>query len=362
MKTVQVPLGHRSYDITIAAKLLTDSARWRETVGQRRTLIVTDTNVAPRYLDQLTGAIGTTLKPCVLPAGESHKTLHTVSNIWDDMMEARLARDDVLVALGGGVVGDMAGFAAACYQRGIACIQVPTTVVSQVDSAVGGKTGVNHPQGKNMIGAFHQPDAVIVDTTTLATLEDAEFRAGLAEVIKYGIILDAEFFGWLETNLDAILAHEHDALAYAIARSCELKATVVASDEKEQGQRALLNLGHTFGHAIETGLGHGAWRHGEAVAAGTVMAAALAVEMNWIDAADCSRIKRLLQRAKLPVWAPEELEADRMLSLMATDKKVQNGQLRLILPHRIGAATVTAEFDHGALRELIASHGVGYRA
>lgn len=355
MKTVNVALGSRAYPIFIGDALLRDAARWRGIVGERRALVVSDTTVAQHYLDRLAESLDGDVQSHVLPAGESHKTLETAASIWDRLMDAHFARDDLVIALGGGVVGDIAGFAAACYQRGIACVQAPTTVIAQVDSAVGGKTGVNHPGGKNMIGAFHQPSAVVADTGTLATLPAAEYRAGLAEVIKYGVILDAEFFVWLEANLEALLQQDQATLTQAIARSCEIKAAVVAADEHERGQRALLNLGHTFGHAIETGLGHGQWRHGEAVAAGMVMAASFAVCRGWMDDSEHQRIRDLVARAGLPVWAPPELDADRMLELMASDKKVKAGRLRLILPRQIGAAEVTADFDRGLLRKMLAT-------
>ncbi|HET7308306.1 MAG TPA: 3-dehydroquinate synthase [Gammaproteobacteria bacterium] len=354
MQTVTVPLGARSYSIAIGAGLLDDRARWREVVGSRRVLIVTDEIVADRYLDRLAETLGGgDIARCVLPAGEAHKTLETAGRIWDRLMDARLARDDLLIALGGGVVGDIAGFAAACYQRGIDCVQVPTTLIAQVDSAVGGKTGVNHPLGKNMIGAFHQPAAVIADIGTLATLPAAEYRAGLAEIIKYGVIADAEFFAWLEIHLDALLEQDEAALAHAVARSCEIKATIVAADEHERGRRALLNLGHTFGHAIETGLGHGQWRHGEAVAAGMVMAAEFATRLGWIENGDVMRLRDWLIHAGLPTWAPAELEVERLLDLMAGDKKVRGGRLRLVLPRGIGNAEVTGEFDHAALGRML---------
>ncbi|HET8551365.1 MAG TPA: 3-dehydroquinate synthase [Gammaproteobacteria bacterium] len=353
MQTVMVPLGARSYSIAIGAGLLNDGARWQEAVGSRRVLIVTDDIVAGYYLDRLTETLGDAIEPCVLPAGEAHKTLATAGRVWNRLMDARLARDDLLIALGGGVVGDIAGFAAACYQRGIDYLQVPTTLIAQVDSAVGGKTGVNHPLGKNMIGAFHQPAAVIADIGTLATLPAAEYRAGLAEIIKYGVIADAEFFAWLETHLDALLEQDQAALAHAVGRSCAIKAAIVAADEHEHGRRALLNLGHTFGHAIETGLGHGHWRHGEAVAAGMVMAADFAARLGLMERRDVTRLRDWLIRAGLPTWAPAELQAERILELMAGDKKVRGGRLRLVLPHGIGNAETTADFDRDALGRML---------
>jgi 3-dehydroquinate synthase len=356
LNTVTVALGERAYPIHIGKNLLHDRARWTEVVAGRRALIVTDDTVSGHYLDRLSATLSNECAAAVLPTGESHKTLAAAESIWNRLMELHLARDDLLVALGGGVIGDIAGFAAACYQRGVAFVQAPTTVIAQVDSAVGGKTGVNHPLGKNMIGAFHQPAAVIADTATLATLPEAEYRAGLAEIIKYGVILDGDFFAWLEANLDALLEQDEAALGHAITRSCEIKADIVAADEHEHGSRALLNLGHTFGHAIETGLGHGCWRHGEAVAAGMVMAAAFAERLGWIGERERTRIGRLLARAGLPVWAPPELDADEMLALMASDKKVKGGRLRLVLPRAIGVAEITAEFDRDALRRLLSEN------
>jgi 3-dehydroquinate synthase len=355
IKTVTVPLGARAYPILLGTDLLDDAARWRHIIGSRRSVVVTDDNVAPLYLERLGEALGGEPAHCVLEAGESGKTLETASRVWEALIAARCARDDVVVALGGGVIGDIAGFAAACYQRGVACVQVPTTLIAQVDAAVGGKTGVNLPAGKNMIGAFHQPRAVIVDTATLATLPADEYRAGLAEIIKYGIALDADFFAWLEDKLDALLARSPDALTQAITRSCEIKAGVVAADEQEHGPRALLNFGHTFGHAIETGLGHGHWRHGEAVAAGMVMAATFAEDSGRLASGDAKRILALVERAGLPGWAPPSLEPDKLLASMARDKKNRGRRVRLILPRRIGDAEVTADFDAARLRKLLES-------
>jgi 3-dehydroquinate synthase len=276
----------------------------------------------------------------ILPDGEQYKTLDVVNRIYTELLQARCDRKTTLVALGGGVVGDMAGFAAATYQRGVPFIQIPTTLLAQVDSSVGGKTGVNHPLGKNMIGAFHQPRCVLIDTDTLNTLPDNELSAGLAEIIKYGLISDAGFFAWLEQHMDALLARDVDAVSEAIERSCRNKAEVVAADEKEAGRRALLNLGHTFGHAIETGSGYGSWLHGEAVAAGMAMAADLSRRLGWLDDADVQRIENLLRRAHLPVRAPAALDAARLRDLMAVDKKVLDGKLRLVLLRRIGAAVI----------------------
>jgi 3-dehydroquinate synthase len=270
-------------------------------------------------------------------------------------LENHFARDCTLVALGGGVVGDMAGFAAACYQRGVAFIQVPTTLLAQVDSSVGGKTGVNHALGKNMIGAFHQPRVVIADTDTLSTLPDRELSAGIAEVIKYGLIRDPEFFAWLETNMEKLLACDTQALTYAIQRSCQNKAEVVAADELESGQRALLNLGHTFGHAIEAGVGYGVWLHGEAVGTGMCMAADLSARLRWLDDASLKRIRALIAAAGLPIRPPASMGPERLRELMAVDKKVKDGRLRLVLMQGIGKALVTAEFDPLKLGETLGS-------
>jgi 3-dehydroquinate synthase len=289
----------------------------------------------------------------VLPDGEQYKTLEVWNRIFDALLHARFGRDCTLVALGGGVIGDMTGFAAACYQRGVAFIQVPTTLLAQVDSSVGGKTGINHPAGKNMIGAFHQPLAVIADTSTLATLPQRELSAGLAEVLKYGLIRDASFLSWLEAHMAELLARDADALAYIIRLSCEIKADIVAADEHEAGQRALLNLGHTFGHAIETAAGYGNWLHGEAVAVGICMAADLSARMGWLTEGDVARIRRLVTSAGLPVDAPADLSADRFLELMAIDKKVQDGQLRLVLLRHPGDALVTADVEPDLLRATL---------
>jgi len=292
----------------------------------------------------------------ILPDGEQYKTLEVWNSIFDGLLEKRFDRRCTLVALGGGVVGDMTGFAAACYQRGVDFIQIPTTLLAQVDSSVGGKTGVNHPLGKNMIGAFHQPRCVIADTETLNTLDDRQLSAGIAEVIKYGLINDLPFFEWLEANMDAVLAREPAALAYAIERSCQDKANIVAADEKESGQRALLNLGHTFGHAIETGMGYGAWLHGEAVATGMLLAAELSALLGWLDDGAVRRIRTLLQKARLPVQAPKELSSQRFLELMAVDKKVLDGQLRLVLMKGLGQSLISAEATGAQISSMLDAH------
>jgi 3-dehydroquinate synthase len=292
----------------------------------------------------------------ILPDGEQYKTLDICNRIYDALLEKRFDRRCTLVALGGGVVGDMTGFAAATYQRGVDFIQIPTTLLAQVDSSVGGKTGVNHPLGKNMIGAFHQPQLVLADTDTLSTLDDRQLSAGIAEVIKYGLINDLEFFEWLEANMDALLARDAQALAYAIERSCHDKACVVAADEKESGQRALLNLGHTFGHAIETGMGYGEWLHGEGVATGMVLAAELSRDMGWITDAEVMRIRQLIEKARLPVQAPATLSSERFLDLMAVDKKVQDGQLRLVLMKALGQSVISAEATREQIRATLDHH------
>ncbi|WP_295387680.1 3-dehydroquinate synthase [uncultured Thiodictyon sp.] len=352
--TLSVSLGARSYPIFIGAGLLADPGCYRPYIPGRQVTIVTNETVAPLYLAAVQSALeGYRVETVILPDGEVYKTQAVLERIYDALLGARFSRDSTLIALGGGVIGDMAGFAAACYQRGVAFIQVPTTLLAQVDSSVGGKTGINHPLGKNMIGAFHQPRAVIADTATLDTLPGRELSAGLAEVIKYGLIRDAAFFDWLDTNLTALRECDPAALAEAIRRSCENKAEVVAADEHEAGERALLNLGHTFGHAIETGAGYGNWLHGEAVGAGMCMAADLSARLGWLSAADLQRTRDLIERAGLPIAAPPELSAERLLELMAVDKKVLDGRLRLVLLRGIGSALVTDQFDPAHLRATL---------
>ena len=355
MKTLHLDLGERSYPIYIGAGLLDQAELLTRHVAAGRVAIVTNETVAPLYLAKLRAQLAS-FRPVevVLPDGEQYKTLEVLNRIFDALLAARCDRRTTLVALGGGVIGDMAGFAAACYQRGAPFIQVPTTLLAQVDSSVGGKTGVNHPLGKNMIGAFYQPRAVIVDTDTLNTLPDRELAAGFAEVIKYGLIRDPEFFAWLEANLDPLQARNPAALAYAIQRSCQNKAEVVAADERESGVRAILNLGHTFGHAIETGMGYGAWLHGEAIAAGMMMAADLSRRLQWLSAADVARIEKLIRRARLPVRAPGALSPARFLELMAVDKKVLDGRLRLVLLRRLGEAVVTGDYPRPELEATLA--------
>jgi len=354
VKTLQVALGSRSYPIHVGERLLGRTDLLTPHVAGSQVLLVTNETVGPLYAERLEGALaGYELRRVVLPDGEQYKTMRYLERIFDALVEGGFARDCTVVALGGGVVGDMAGFAAACYQRGVAHIQVPTTLLAQVDSSVGGKTAVNHPLAKNMIGAFHQPSCVLADTTTLATLPARELHAGLAEVVKYGLVRDAGFFDWLETNLEGLLERDPERLAHAILRSCRIKAEVVSADEREGGVRALLNLGHTFGHAIETGVGYGQWLHGEAVAAGICLAAHLSARLGKLAAADAARIERLLGAAELPVRAPASLGVERMLELMAVDKKVKGGQLHLVLLDGIGKGEVCADFDHGALVETL---------
>ena len=353
-RTLSVDLGDRAYPIHIGPALIADANLYRPHIASSRVMIVSNETVAPLYLAKVRAALaGLRVSEVILPDGEVYKDLATWSRIFDALLEQRFSRDCTLIALGGGVIGDMVGFAAACYQRGVAFIQVPTTLLAQVDSSVGGKTGVNHPAGKNMIGAFHQPRAVIADTETLDTLPDRELAAGLAEVVKYGLIRDPAFFDWLEQNVRSLLSRDPAALSEAVERSCRNKAQVVAADEREAGQRALLNLGHTFGHAIEAAAGYGNWLHGEAVAAGMVMAADLSRRMGWLDASAVARIRRLLQGFGLPVVPPASIPTERWLELMSVDKKVLDGTLRLVLLREIGAAVVSTEFSAEQLRAAI---------
>lgn len=347
---LHVKLGDRSYPIHIGSGLLTSSEFFSEALGRRHALIVTNETIAPLYLEQVQSSLAANSpQALILPDGEAYKTLDTLALIFDKLLAHNFARDCALVALGGGVIGDITGFAAASYQRGVDFIQIPTTLLAQVDSSVGGKTGVNHPQGKNMIGAFHQPRLVLADIDTLATLPERELSAGLAEVIKYGLIRDTEFLAWLETNMTRLLNREPDALTYAVTRSCENKAEVVAADERESGQRALLNLGHTFGHAIEAAMGYGEWLHGEAVGAGMCMAADMSVRLGWLTEAERDRAQALIAAAGLPTAPPSGLTRDQMLGLMASDKKVLAGKLRLVLLRGLGKAVVTADFDENSL-------------
>ncbi len=355
MRTLSVELGERSYPIHIGSGLLSQPQLLLPAIRGRQVCIVTNTTVAPLYLASLHAALpGYQIVDVVLPDGEQYKTLEQLNGIFDKLLEAKHNRTTTLIALGGGVVGDMTGFAAACYQRGVEFVQIPTTLLSQVDSSVGGKTGVNHSLGKNMIGAVHQPRLVLADIDTLKTLPDREFSAGMAEVIKYGLICDREFHAWLRANMAGLMARDPQLLAQAIFRSCENKARVVAADEREGGLRAILNLGHTFGHAIETAQGYGAWLHGEAVAVGMLMAADLSARLGWLDAADVQEIADILHSAGLPLRPPKDMTVAQFLDLMAVDKKVLDGQLRLVLLRSIGAAVVTSDFPLAKLEACIA--------
>ena len=354
VRTLKVDLGERSYPIYIGRELLADAQYFAPHIRGSRVMIVSNTTVAPLYLDKVKQALGSLrVDQVILPDGEEFKTLDVLNTIYTALLEKRFDRTCTLVALGGGVVGDMTGYAAASYQRGVNFIQVPTTLLSQVDSSVGGKTGVNHKLGKNMIGAFHQPQAVIADTDTLDTLPERELSAGMAEVIKYGLINDPEFFAWLETNMATLMSRDPAMLAEAIERSCADKATIVAADEKEAGQRALLNLGHTFGHAIETGMGYGEWLHGEAVGAGMAMAAAMSRRMGWVSDEELERINRALGAARLPIAPPDKLDSEDFLNLMAVDKKVLDGRLRLVLMKGIGGAIISDDFPLQALEATL---------
>jgi len=330
MKTLTVDLGSRSYPIHIGQQLLDNAELLTRHIRGRQVMLVSNDTVAPLYLENVRQQLSDfDTASVILPDGEQYKNLETLNTIFTALLEQRFNRDCTLLAVGGGVIGDITGFAAASYQRGVAFLQIPTTLLAQVDSSVGGKTGVNHPLGKNMIGAFHQPGCVVIDTDTLDTLDDRQLSAGLAEVIKYGLIRDAGFFDWLEANMAALMGRDKQALGYAIERSCSIKAEIVAADERESGQRALLNLGHTFGHAIETGTGYGNWLHGEAVATGMLMAADLSARHGWISADTVQRTEQLLRQAGLPTTAPKEMDETRFMALMAVDKKVvDSGQQR----------------------------------
>jgi 3-dehydroquinate synthase len=359
METLTVELYERSYFIHIARGLISHAELLLPHLQNRRAAIITNTTVSPLYLEKLQNLLhkqGINVVPIVLPDGETYKNSETLNLIYDALLTNHCERATPLIALGGGVIGDITGFAAATYLRGVPYIQIPTTLLAQVDSSVGGKTGINHPLGKNMIGAFYQPQVVLVDVATLDTLPDRELRAGIAEIIKYGLIRDLPFFVWLENNMEKLLARDADALQYAIARSCRNKAEVVASDERERGVRALLNLGHTFGHAIENGLGYGVWLHGEGVAAGTIMAADLSHRMGWISETDFVRIRCLFEQAGLPIVAPA-LGADKYLQLMSLDKKVQDGKIRFVLLRTIGQAVISEAPPELLLQTLDAAHG-----
>ena len=351
MQTLTVDLGDRSYPVHIGAGLLGGGFDLTPYLASDACLVVTNETVGPLYVDKLLACLGDTDATVIaLPDGEAHKTLDTMHRVLDTLVSMKAGRDTTVVALGGGVVGDIAGFAAACYMRGVAFVQVPTTLLAQVDSSVGGKTGVNHPGGKNLVGAFHQPRAVLIDTDTLTTLPDRELSAGLAEVIKYGAIIDPGFLAWLEDNVGALRQREPGALARAIHRSCELKAQVVAEDEKETGRRAILNFGHTFGHAIENLVGYGEWLHGEAVAAGMLMAAG----MSGIAEADLARLRSLIEAAGLPT-EPPAIGSDRLREAMRLDKKVQSNRLRFVLLRELGDAFVTSDYRDDALAAALSA-------
>ncbi|MBQ1761955.1 MAG: 3-dehydroquinate synthase [Aquincola sp.] len=355
--TVPIALGERSYDIRIGGGLLDDPASWQGLPRAAVAAIVTNTTVAPLYAQRLAAALAPhygRVLTIELPDGEAHKDWQTLDQIFSALLAASADRKTVLFALGGGVVGDVTGFAAASYMRGVPFVQVPTTLLAQVDSSVGGKTAINHPLGKNMIGAFYQPLRVLCDLAVLDTLPERELSAGLAEIIKYGPIADADFLGWIEHNLDALLARDRAAMAHAVRRSCEIKAWVVGQDEREGGLRAILNFGHTFGHAIEAGLGYGEWLHGEGVGCGMVMASDLSVRLGLMPPAFLDRMQRLVERAKLPVRGPA-LGAERYLELMRVDKKAEGGEIRFVLIEQLGRAVMRAAPD-ALVRETLAAH------
>jgi 3-dehydroquinate synthase len=356
MHTVDVALGERSYPIHVGPGLLSEAGTLlAPRLPRPRALIVSNPIVARLWLDPLRqslAAAGIDALPVLVPDGEANKTLATLSDLLTRFLEHGAERSTTVVALGGGVVGDIAGFAAAIYQRGMPLVQIPTTLLAQVDSSVGGKTGVNHALGKNMIGAFHQPRAVLIDIECLRTLPNREFAAGLAEVVKYGAIRDIAFFAWLEREMPKLRARDAGALTHAVTQSCRIKAEIVAADEREAGDRALLNFGHTFGHAIETGVGYGQWLHGEAVAAGMVTAAKLSARLGWIADHDVARLAALLESAGLPIDAPQMAVA-RWLELLGRDKKVDSGQVRLVLLRALGRAVITADFDPKALEAVL---------
>ncbi len=355
MKTLTVDLPSNAYPIYIGENLLSDSSLVAPFVKGRQVMIVTNDTIAPLYLDKVKALFKDfTVDTVILPDGEEYKTLEYLNLIYDELLSKQHNRTTTLVALGGGVVGDMTGYAAASYQRGVDFIQIPTTLLSQVDSSVGGKTGVNHKLGKNMIGAFHQPNCVLIDINTLSTLPDNELSSGLSEVIKYGLICDLPFFEWLEENMHNLLSRKSKFLVEAIERSCGNKARIVAQDEKEGGIRAILNLGHTFGHAIETDQGYGVWLHGEAVATGTIMAASLSKKLGWINENDMQRIVSILTNARLPIESPQNMLPARYKELMAVDKKVLDGKLRLVLLKSMGQAVTTSDFNVSQLDETLA--------
>lgn len=355
MQTLKVELGSRSYPIHIGQSLLANVDLILPHLKRKSVAIISNTTVAPLYLEKLAEPLrnaGVSVIEIVLPDGEAYKNGESLNLIYDALLKNRCERSTTLIALGGGVIGDLTGYAAATYLRGVPFIQIPTTLLSQVDSSVGGKTGINHPLGKNMIGAFYQPQLVLADIDTLNTLPTRELSAGLAEVIKYGLIRDSDFFNWLETNMQKLVSLDAVAISYAIYRSCQNKAEVVAADEHESGERALLNLGHTFGHAIENAMGYGVWLHGEAVAAGTMLAADLSHRLGWLNDADVKRMQAIHQAANLPIQAPA-LGVDRYLDLMGLDKKVQDGKIRLILQQGIGKSVITSDYDAALLKQTL---------
>jgi 3-dehydroquinate synthase len=358
IKTLEVSLGERSYPIYIGPGLLDRGDLLGCHISSSQVMVVTNETVGPLYLERVLRSLsGKSVASLVLPDGEAHKSMDSAMAVFDELLARRFSRNATLVALGGGVMGDLVGFAAACYQRGVPFVQIPTTLLAQVDSSVGGKTAVNHPRGKNMIGAFHQPVCVLADTDTLNTLPDRELSAGLAEVIKYGLIRDTQFLLWLEAHVDALRARDPAAMAEAIERSCLNKAEVVAADERESGERATLNLGHTFGHAIETGAGYGTYLHGEAVSIGMCQAADLARRLGWLSDGEVARTVALLERAGLPVLPPADLSADRFLELMSVYKKNVYCKLRLILLEALGRATLPIDVDVRPLRETLEQYG-----
>ena len=359
LHTLEVGLGERAYPIHIGPGLLEDAARWRTAITGRHVLVVSNETVAPLYLERvMAGLAGCQTASLVLPDGEAYKTLEQTARVYAALAAMGASRDACIVALGGGVIGDLAGFAAASWMRGIDFLQMPTTLLAMVDSSVGGKTGVNLPAGKNLVGAFHQPCAVVADTDTLDTLPDREYRAGLAEVVKYGALGDADFFAWLEQRAEALNARDADTVAQAIARCCAQKAAIVARDETERGERALLNFGHTFGHALETECGYGTLLHGEAVAIGMGQAATLSTQLGMAGAADATRLSSLLQSFGLPVTAPAGLDPDALLAHMRLDKKNLGGRLRLILWRGIGRAEIVGGVDEARVREVLAARGL----
>ena len=354
-QTLEVALGDRTYPIHIGRGLISQADLILPHLKRKSVAIVTNTTVAPLYLAKFALALksaGVSVIEIILPDGEAYKNSETLNLIYDALLKNRCERNTTLIALGGGVIGDLTGYAAATYLRGVPFVQVPTTLLSQVDSSVGGKTGINHPLGKNMIGAFYQPQLVLADIDTLQTLPKRELSAGVAEVIKYGLIRDADFFDWLETNIHALMGLDETIVSYAIYRSCKNKAEVVAADEHEAGERALLNLGHTFGHAIENAMGYGVWLHGEAVAAGTMLAADLSARMGWLSAAEVKRMHALLAASSLPLRAPN-LSAEKYLNLMSLDKKVADGKIRLVLQQGIGKAVITSDYDVAKLKQTL---------